>query len=260
MGASYLEGAKYSDEVRVVKMNDKVIDLCGGTHVSNTSEVKSIVVYNFEKRGSGVFRIEAATAEFAERRLFEANEKYIREASEQITSRMNSLVDRNGFFENEFDLSKAENVFAKIKELDLNQQKVELKNKYLEIEKEFNFEFSRVSEELNKKFLSVVKQTLEQDSKFVKLDLTGFTIKDVNKLTSSMINEYDNKVLVVRVSDDKKGTVAVTFTKEFVDTPLVDTIKSSAEGSNLRGNGNRQLYVFGGSADDSMKMFEEVDQ
>jgi len=56
MGAIAEFGEKYADKVRVVDM-DYTIDLCGGTHVSNTGAIKKFAIASIESKGSGIYRI-----------------------------------------------------------------------------------------------------------------------------------------------------------------------------------------------------------
>ena len=92
-GAMALFGEKYGDSVRVVKMGDFSTELCGGTHVTNTSEISAFKIVSESGIAAGVRRIEALTSD-ALYAYYDKLEEIINEAAALLKTNAAGLTEK----------------------------------------------------------------------------------------------------------------------------------------------------------------------
>ncbi|KAL2346013.1 hypothetical protein Fmac_000013 [Flemingia macrophylla] len=112
-GAIAMFGEKYGEEVRVVEVPGVSMELCGGTHVSNTSEIRGFKIISEQGIASGIRRIEAVAGEaFIE--YVNARDFYLKQLCstlkvkpEEVTTRIENLLEELREARNEISAVRA---------------------------------------------------------------------------------------------------------------------------------------------------------
>jgi alanyl-tRNA synthetase len=123
MGALAFFGEKYGDDVRVIKIGDYSLELCGGTHLHTTGEIGLFKVTQVSGVAAGVRRIEALTgaAAFAHVRREEAILSEVRELLKaqpfEEPGRVQRLLDHVRDLERDVDTLKGRLTTARTQEL-----------------------------------------------------------------------------------------------------------------------------------------------
>ena len=183
MGAIGLFEDKYKDVVRVVSFGGWSIELCGGTHVKNVSEIQMFKITSESSVAAGVRRIEAITG----RSVYE----YLKKTENQIDEVSNILKCKKPEL-----VSKVESVNEEIKSLE--KELKELKSQIA-----LNSLDSFIAEKKNIDGISFIAKKVEFENQN---DLRDLIDKLRDKLGTSVIvfaNVYQEKLtFTVGVSKD----------------------------------------------------------
>ncbi|MEH2140655.1 alanine--tRNA ligase [Nostoc sp.] len=106
-GAVAMFGEKYGDEVRVIDFPSVSMELCGGTHVSNTAEIGVFKIISEAGVASGVRRIEAVSGP-AILDYLDLRDKVVKDLSDRFKVKPEELPDRITSLQSELRTSQKE--------------------------------------------------------------------------------------------------------------------------------------------------------
>lgn len=208
-GAMALFGEKYGDTVRTVRYG-KSFELCGGTHVKNTSDIWYFKIISEGAVASGIRRIEAITND--------AVKDYYQEHN-------------RAFFEIKGLLNNAQEPIKAIKNLQI--ENVELKK---QIEHLLKDKAKNLKADLKNELAEI--NGVQFLAKKVDLDAAG--IKD---LSFELGQQYDNLFLLFAAETDGKALLSCYISKELVESKGLNAGTIVRElGKHIQGGGGGQPF------------------
>ncbi len=210
-GATALFEEKYGETVRVVKVGDFSMELCGGTHVRNTGEIGSLAIVSEGSLAYGVRRIEAVTGK--------GTIQYRRKIEHVARSIARELK------------TDLENVAARVQGL---LDEIQTKEKEIERIKE-GAAVQKVDE-------AIAAAWEKNGAKVVTMAIDGGKADDLRKVSDLIRGKLKSCVVVVGTKDETKGTLVVAVTKDlakqFSAGAIMKAITEKFEG---KGGGNPQM-------------------
>ena len=230
LGALAFFGDKYGDIVRVLKIGgDFSIELCGGTHVQSTNQIKKFKILSESSISSGVRRIEAVTGAAA-----------------------NLLIDEE---KNELNViarslgTSVENLSGKINEHKNSLKKILSKLKVLE--KNNN---SNLIKYFESNFLDINGVNVLMDR------IDNLNLSSLRSNLDDLKNKIENSLIILIGNNNSKSQVIVSVSKSlesnFSAKSIMNLISSK---TNLKGGGKDDFAQAGGDElDDPQFIFDEI--
>lgn len=255
LGAMALFNEKYKDIVRVVQIGDS-IELCGGTHVKNTSEIEKFAIIKLESKGSNLYRIEATTKHNVEQLVGEVVKSYTEEIRKYL-SKAKSILDEaqslgidlefNVVLDQEGTSSYKDIIYSK-NELGYVQNEVRLLEKKLKDEK-VKLESNNIDEYLNNvEEINGVKTVL--------LRTSGKETNVLKSLADALINMLGKSLVFIANVND--GNV-MFICRSSCDIHAGLTVKRASQLSDGNGGGSPTFAQGGGKSIENLdKIFNLI--
>ncbi|MEN0058407.1 MAG: alanine--tRNA ligase-related protein, partial [Bdellovibrio sp.] len=223
-GAMALFGEKYGDQVRVLTMGDFSCELCGGTHVRNTSQIRLFKISSEAGVSSGVRRIEAITGDGAVRYAMSAIshlDEALSAAGLQRSAHYLKHLEATG--ETATLAHRVETLKEQIKHMEREMKK--LQGGQINIE------------DLAAKALSF-KTKSGQSAKLVLADLPLDDRQVLAEVTDHLKNKIQNGVIVVVGQGEESHPIIVSVSKEIsTEAKAGDLLKEVAGAMGGKGGG-----------------------
>lgn len=234
-GAEALFGEKYDSEVRVVSMGPSV-ELCGGTHVNDTSEIEAFKIISEKSVASGIRRIEARTSSGLKEYLDEQEEKL-----KILLSDLHSKISNKNLELSELGESEINN--NHIKESDPGALEDILKQK--------NKELDRLKKKILLSGLNNLKSENIGDINLLSHAFESIDAKDLREITNDLKSKPDfvnsHIFALFGCKDGKVSTiiaVSSNLTDKFDASKLIRPVVEAIGGKG--GGGKKDLAMGGG--------------
>lgn len=226
-GAMALFNEKYGDSVRVVTIGESK-ELCGGTHIKNTSEIRNFAIFSSESKGSNVYRIEACTNDNIENILLDTIKPYNDEKIKLLMKARNIISKaKKENIELNFDINinndephSYKDIVYEKNELEYTQDEVKnLEKKYKELKsKQALSDLSKYEDqiELKKDFKVLITKVENQDINIIK----GIVDTLLNKMGTGFIlianvcGDQANLIIRNNIIDKSAGDIMKQITKQ----------------------------------------------
>ena len=254
IGAMALFSEKYKDVVRVVKIG-KSIELCGGTHTSNTSLIGKLAIYNCESKGSNIYRIEATTGDKIEATLSNIVKSYNDEKIKLLIKAKEILENaRNKGIKLDFEVDITNDCPTSYKDIIYNRN--ELQYVHHEV-KELEKKYYEILEKNTLQNLDIYKENFEEINN-VNVLIMKQNNKDINLLKSiadSLLNDIKNGVVFfINIKDDNSVNFICKSNSKVKAGPLVKEASLTAGGN---GGGSPTFAQGGGKTIDELDKIEK---